>query len=99
SAHGLGGAGRPRGELLVGQPAHGHRARLDEAAARVGDQGRDWRSSDMSPERLAYSDAESASALVQALCRDLVVGGVNFDVHVDDEMLHFFLFTEGYPFE
>jgi SAM-dependent methyltransferase len=55
-----------------------------------------WR---MSPERLAYSDAESASLLVQALCRDLAAGGVNFDVHVDDEMLHFFLFTQGYPFE
>src|ERR1700680_4496905 len=53
----------------------------------------------MSPERLAYSDAESSSLLVQALCRDLVAGGVNFDVHVDDEMLHFFLFTQGYPFE
>jgi SAM-dependent methyltransferase len=53
----------------------------------------------MSPERLAYSDAESSSLLVQALCRDLVAGGVNFDVHVDDEMLHFFLYTQGYPFE
>jgi SAM-dependent methyltransferase len=53
----------------------------------------------MSPEHLAFSDAESSSPLVQALCRDLVAGGVNFDVHVDDEMLHFFLFTQGYPFE
>src|ERR1700680_4432039 len=53
----------------------------------------------MSPERLAYSDAESSSLLVQALCRDLVAGGVNFDVHVDDEMLHFFLFPQAYPFE
>ena len=53
----------------------------------------------MSPERLAYSDAESTSLLVQALCRDLVAGGVNFDVHVDDEMLHFFLYTQRYPFD
>src|ERR1700720_4959703 len=52
----------------------------------------------MSPERLAYSDAESTSLLVQALCRDLVAGGANFDVHVDDEMLHFFLYTQRYPF-
>jgi SAM-dependent methyltransferase len=53
----------------------------------------------MSPERLANSDAESASLLVQALCRDLVAGGVNFDVHVDDEMLIFFLYTQRYPYE
>jgi SAM-dependent methyltransferase len=53
----------------------------------------------MSPERLAYSDAESASLLVQALCRDLVAAGVNFDVHADDEILHFFLYTQGYPFD
>lgn len=53
----------------------------------------------MSPERLAYSDAESASQLVQALCRDLVARGVNLDVHVDDEMLIFFLYTQRYPFE
>jgi SAM-dependent methyltransferase len=53
----------------------------------------------MSPERLAYSDAESASLLVPALCRDLLAGGVNFDVHVDDEMLIFFLYTQRYPLE
>lgn len=53
----------------------------------------------MSEERLAYSDAESASQLVQAVCRDLVARGVNLDVHVDDEMLIFFLYTQGYPFE
>ncbi|HXO29545.1 MAG TPA: class I SAM-dependent methyltransferase [Thermoanaerobaculia bacterium] len=53
----------------------------------------------MSPERLAHSDAESATLLVQALCRELAAGGVNFDVHVDDEMLHFFLYTQRYPFE
>jgi SAM-dependent methyltransferase len=53
----------------------------------------------MSSQRLAYSDAESASLLVQALCRDLVAGGVNFDLHVDDEMLHFFLYTQRYPLE
>jgi SAM-dependent methyltransferase len=53
----------------------------------------------MSPDRLAYSDAESASALVQALCRGMAAGGVNFDVHADDEMLHFFLYAQGYPLE
>jgi SAM-dependent methyltransferase len=53
----------------------------------------------MSPERLAYSDAESESQLVLAMCRDLVAGGVNFDVHVDDEMLIFFLYTQCYSFE
>ncbi|HXM70125.1 MAG TPA: methyltransferase domain-containing protein [Thermoanaerobaculia bacterium] len=53
----------------------------------------------MSPEHLAYSDAESSSPLVQALCRDLLAGGVSFDVHADDEMLHFFLYRLGYPAE
>lgn len=57
------------------------------------------RISRMSPERLAYSDAESASQLVQTLCRQLAAGGVNLDVHVDDEMLIFFLYTQGYPLE
>src|SRR5579864_3562798 len=53
----------------------------------------------MSEERLANSDAESESQLVLALCRGLAAGGVNLDVHVEDEMLIFFLYTEGYPFE
>jgi SAM-dependent methyltransferase len=53
----------------------------------------------MGGERLAYSDAESSSVVVQALCRDLVSGGVNLDIHADDEMLHFFLYTMGYPLE
>jgi SAM-dependent methyltransferase len=53
----------------------------------------------MTSERLAYSDTESASLLVQALCRDLIAGGVNLDLHVDDEMLHFFLYTQRYPLE
>jgi SAM-dependent methyltransferase len=53
----------------------------------------------MSRERLAYSNAESSSLVVQALCRDLIAGGVNFDIHADDEMLHFFLYSQGYPLE
>jgi len=53
----------------------------------------------MSTERLAYSDAESASQLVQALSSKLAAAGVNLDVHVDDEILIFFLYTQGYPFE
>jgi SAM-dependent methyltransferase len=53
----------------------------------------------MSRDLLAYSDAESASVVVQALCRDLVAAGVNLDVHADDEMLYFFLYTQGYPLE
>lgn len=53
----------------------------------------------MSSARLAYADAESSSLVVQALCRDLVAGGVNLDVHDDDEMLHFFLYSLGYPLE
>jgi SAM-dependent methyltransferase len=50
----------------------------------------------MSAERLAYAHEELSSVLVQALCRSAVAGGVNLDIHADDEMYRFFLYTLGY---
>jgi SAM-dependent methyltransferase len=48
----------------------------------------------MKSEPLAYSN-ERHSLVVQALCGDLAAQGVSFDIHADDEMLHFFLYSQG----
>jgi len=53
----------------------------------------------MTEERLAYAEASSSSAIVQALCRDLLTGSVNLNIHADDEMLQFFLYSQGRPLE
>jgi SAM-dependent methyltransferase len=48
----------------------------------------------MRPEPLAYSN-ENHSLVVQALCGDLLARGVSLDIHADDEMLGFFLYSQG----
>jgi SAM-dependent methyltransferase len=48
----------------------------------------------MNPAPLAYSNA-SHSLVVQALCRDLLNRGVNLDISAADEMLLFFLYSQG----
>lgn len=46
------------------------------------------------PERLAFSRATPGRA-VQAVCRDLVASDINLNIHADDEMLAFFMFSQG----
>jgi SAM-dependent methyltransferase len=53
----------------------------------------------MSEERLTDSDVDLSSVLVQALCRGLPAGKVSLDIHPDDEMLHFFIYSQGHPLE
>ncbi len=48
---------------------------------------------------LCLDETRPLSIVVQALCRHLLNGGVNLNIHVDDEMLRFFLYTQGYPFD
>jgi len=50
------------------------------------------------PERLAFSRATPGRA-VQAVCRDLWTSGMNLDIHADDEMLAFFMFSQGFSLE
>jgi SAM-dependent methyltransferase len=52
----------------------------------------------MSPESLAYSDGHH-SLVVQALCGDLLARGISLDIHAADEMLGFFLHSQGRDFE
>src|SRR3569832_2058077 len=52
----------------------------------------------MSPEPLAYSN-DRHSLVVQALCGDLLARGVSLDIHAADEMLGFFLHSQGRDFE
>lgn len=52
----------------------------------------------MRPDALAYSNS-SHSLIVQALCRDLIEGGINLDISSADEMLHFFQYVQGYRLE
>ncbi|HEV2856242.1 MAG TPA: class I SAM-dependent methyltransferase [Thermoanaerobaculia bacterium] len=52
----------------------------------------------MTPAPLAYSNA-SHSLVVQALCRDLLNRGVDLDISAADEMLLFFLYSQGQDLE
>lgn len=47
---------------------------------------------------LAYSNS-SDSPIVQALCHDLLVEGINLNISAADEMLHFFLYAQGHGLE
>jgi SAM-dependent methyltransferase len=48
----------------------------------------------MNPELLAYSNGRH-SLVVQALCRDLLAKGISLDIHSADEMLGFFVYSQG----
>jgi SAM-dependent methyltransferase len=48
----------------------------------------------MDQDKLAFS-ATNSSLVVQAICWDVITAGVNLDIHVDDEMLLFFLYAQG----
>jgi SAM-dependent methyltransferase len=50
-------------------------------------------------ERLCFDESLPPGIVLQALCRPLFNSNVNLSIHADDEMLYFFLFTQGYPFE
>jgi SAM-dependent methyltransferase len=52
----------------------------------------------LAPDPLAFS-GDRAGLIVEALCRDLRVAGVDFDIHAEDEMLYFFLFTQGHELD
>jgi SAM-dependent methyltransferase len=50
------------------------------------------------PERLAFSRATPGRA-VQAICRDLWASGINLNIHADDKMLAFVMFSQGFSLE
>src|SRR4051794_5339769 len=52
----------------------------------------------MSTEDLAYSNS-SDSLIVKALCRDLLMHGVSFNISAADEMLQFFHYAQGHDLE
>ncbi|HEY4562668.1 MAG TPA: class I SAM-dependent methyltransferase [Thermoanaerobaculia bacterium] len=52
----------------------------------------------MNTENLAYSNS-SDSLIVKALCRDLLLRGVSFDISAADEMLRFFQYAQGHGLE
>lgn len=52
----------------------------------------------MNPENLAYSNS-SDSLIVKALCRDLLMRGVSFNISAADEMLQFFQYAQGRDLE
>jgi SAM-dependent methyltransferase len=58
----------------------------------------DLRPSAQPPVSLAFSNA-SESLIVQSLCRDLLIRGINLDISAADEMLLFFLYSQGHELE
>ena len=52
----------------------------------------------MAQDPLAFS-GDNAGMIVEAICRDLRVAGIDFDIAAQDEMLFFFLFSQGHDID